>query len=64
MTDQIDFDLFTALVAAELRLRGRTFERRDLEEFMATLRPLILERDDPAWWADSFQEAQAGAAAT
>jgi hypothetical protein len=59
MRDSFNFEEFTAGIAAELRLRGLPFERRDLEEFMASLRPLILDRDEPAWWADSFAEALA-----
>ncbi len=41
-----------------LRLRHVPIDRRDFDEFMRVLGPLILpEGDSPVWWAGTFVEA-------
>jgi hypothetical protein len=50
-------DEFSVAVAAELKLRGATFDRGDLEEFLTDSWPLIQGNPDEAWWAAEYIDA-------
>ncbi|HYT90029.1 MAG TPA: hypothetical protein VEL76_15085 [Gemmataceae bacterium] len=52
---------FLASILSELRLRHVAFDRREFDEYMATMKPLVMpEGDSPVWWADAFVEAMKG----
>jgi hypothetical protein len=50
---------FFAAVENSVRLRQVPFEWRELQDFMATMRPLVTEGDSVEWWAEAFLEAMA-----
>jgi hypothetical protein len=57
-TDEYLLDEFLARVRAELALRGHPVDRREFNEFMRAMSPLVMPEDDnPAWWADAYLEA-------
>jgi hypothetical protein len=57
-TDEYRHEQFLATVRQELHLRHVPFDRRDFDEFMRVMGPLILpEGDNPVWWADTVLEA-------
>jgi hypothetical protein len=57
-TDEYRHEEFVATVLTELRLRHVPFDRREFNEFMEAMRPLVMpEGDSPKWWADAFLEA-------
>jgi hypothetical protein len=51
---------FAALVLNELHLRHVPVDRRCFDEFMRVMGVLILDDDNPAWWAATFLEAMRG----
>lgn len=54
-----DRDEFTEALEMELRLRGCSFERWKLLEFVQGAWPLIEEDPSPGRWVREFMEAQA-----
>jgi hypothetical protein len=56
-TEEFIHDRFLDQIRTELRLRHVAIDRREFDEFMAAMRPLVRpEGDSPAWWADAFVE--------
>jgi len=50
-------DHFTAALEEQLRIRGHSFSRADLLDFVASAWPLIEDDPDPVLWAQRFVEA-------
>jgi hypothetical protein len=55
-------DDFTAALEEQLRIRGISFSRGDLLEFVADVWPLAQDDPDPVIWAERFIETGRGTA--
>ncbi len=60
-TDEFRHEQFLATIRNELRLRSVPVDRREFDEFLAAMKPLVMpEGDNPVWWADALIEAMKG----
>jgi hypothetical protein len=50
-------DAFTAALEEQLRIRGYSFSRADLLDFVLSVWPLAEDDPDPVLWAQRFVEA-------
>jgi hypothetical protein len=55
-------DDFTAALEDQLRVRGISFSRAELLEFVEDVWPLAQDDPDPVQWADRFTESGRGTA--